>query len=536
MQRDLSFGNEGRKKLKTGIDKMADAITVTFGGAGRNVLIEKMTGYPQSTKDGVTVAKSIELPDRIENMGAMRVREAAEKTVDVAGDGTTVASLLTQKIIGYGMQYIEKGANPVDVKRGIEKAVAIVVQAIKKLSKPADTPETLKQIATISANNDVEIGKVVAEAIDKVGRDGVVEVEEGKGYETTIEMLEGMQFDRGYLSSYFANNEKNMKCELDNPLILLFDKKISILKEFIPLLTEISKTGRPLLIISEDLSDDILKTMITNKIQHNFKVCAVKLPTFGGSKDLVMEDLAILTHGRYITEKKALGLKNATISMLGSAEKVVVTKDKTTIIGGAGGKQLVEERCAAIREEIKNAEFEPDKIKLKERLSKLSHGVAVLKVGGATEGEISEKRDRIDDALCATRAAVDEGFIAGGGVTFLKCSQELEKYSGENSGEGYGIESVKKALIEPFKKILSNAGYADKKVLWIFPSKVDKMIKWLRKEDYGCGINVKNKNQCWMFGVGIIDPAKVARVAFENAASVAGLFLTTECIISNISQ
>lgn len=525
MQREINFGNEGRKKLLAGINKIADAITVTLGGAGRNVLIEKMTGYPQSTKDGVTVAKSIELSDRIENMGAMRVREAAEKTVEVAGDGTTCASLLTQKIIGYGMAYLEKGANPVDLKRGIEKAAAIVVDTIKKLSKSADKPETLKQIATISANNDLEIGGVVSQAIDKVGRDGVVEVEQGQGHETTIEMVEGMQFDRGYISPYFVNNEAKMKCELDNPLILLYDKKISVLKEFVPLLTEISKTGKPLLIISEDLSDDILKTMIVNKIQHNFKVCAIKLPTFGGSKDLVMEDLAILTHGRYVTEKKGAALKTTGISALGTADKVIITKDKTTIIGGGGGKVLVEERCAAIREEIKNAEFEPDKIKLKERLSKLSNGIAIIKVGGATDGEISEKRDRIDDALCATRAAVDEGFIAGGGVTYLKCSGVLQSVETYNAEENLGVRCVLDALTEPFKKIMYNAGID-----------AAESLKQLSKDEYGFGVNVKTGKYENLFAAGIIDPAKVARVAFENAASVAALFLTTECVISNIQS
>lgn len=529
MQRDLSFSNEGRKKLKAGIDKAADAITVTMGGAGRNVLIEKMTGYPLSTADGVTVARSIELKDRIENMGAMRIREAAEKTVEVGGDGTTTSALLTQKIIGYGMECVEAGLNPVDLKRGIEKAADLVVEELKRLSTPADDAETLKKIATISARNDEEIGGLIAQAIDKVGRDGIVEVEEAKGYDTTVEMVEGMQFDRGYLSPYFFTDQSSMKCELENPMILLYDKQINTVKEIEnssnKLLTKVAEKGRPLLIISEGLGDEMLNTMIRNKLQNGFKICAIKLPTFGGSKDLVMEDIATLTNGRYISEKKGSNLKTTDITAFGSADRVVITKDKTTIIGGAGGKELVDKRVAQLREELNNAEFDVDKVKLKERIAKLSNGIAVIRVGGATESEISDRKDRIDDALQATRAAVDEGYVAGGGVTFMRCANVLLKAKGDNDAETSGIVCVQKALSDPTKKILENAG--------LYTTDIMDKINGLA---YGIGMNVKTGNLENLLVTGIIDPAKVARVAFQNAVSVAALFLTTECIISNLQN
>lgn len=519
MERNLTFSTEARKKVLNGINKAADAIKVTFGAAGRNVLIEKMDGYPKSTKDGVTVARSIVLTDRIENMGAMLIKEVAGKTVDVAGDGTTLASLLTQSIITLGMKYVEKGANPIDLKKGIDKAVAAVVAELRRLSKKADTTEVLKQIATISANNDEEIGGIISQAIEKVGRDGIVEVEEAKGYDTTIEIVEGMQLDRGYLSPYFVNNQKQTKCELEEPHILLYDKKINTMKEFVPLLKEISATGKPLLIISEDLSDEVLQAMVLNKMQNGFKICAIKLPTFGGSKKLVMEDIAILTHGTFITEEKGKKLSNSTIGVLGSAQRVIVTKDKTTIIGGAGTKEEVQRRCEQIQSEIEQSEYDFDKEKMKQRLAKLSHGVAVIKIGGATEGEISEKRDRIDDALCATRAAVDEGFVAGGGATYLKCRCPYDK--GLNEGETNGIGIINDCLLQPFQQILENAGMKPKDVL----SKI--MLG-----EYGLGINVKTGAFENLLQSGIIDPAKVLRVALENAASVASLFLTTECVIS----
>lgn len=528
MERQLTFSKEGRKKVLAGIAKAANAISVTLGAGGRNVLIERMTGYPVSTKDGVTVAKAIELSDRIENMGAMMVRESAAKTVDIAGDGTTQASLLVYRIIKYGLDYIEKDViNPIDFKRGMEKAVHAVVEQIKKYAKPADTFDKLKQIATVSANNDSEIGELIATAIDKVKRDGIVEVEQAQGSETTVELVEGMQLDRGYISPYFVNNEQKMKCELENPLILMYDKKINTVKDIESmsnrLLTEISKTAQPLLIICEDLGDEMLKTMIVNKMQNGFKVCAIKLPTFGGSKELVMEDIAILTHGQFITEKKGKSLKSTSISNLGTCDKVIITKDKTTIIGGAGGKIAVEQRCNQIRSEIESSEYELDKEKLKQRLSRLSNGVAIIRVGGATDGEIAEKKDRIDDAKSATMAAIDEGFIAGGGVTYVKCAEALSDIVPINESEACGIATIHSALFDPFTTILANAGLDSKDSL-----------RSILRDEYGYGVNVKTGRYENLLKAGIIDPAKVARVALQNAASVAAIFLTTECVISNV--
>lgn len=528
MQRELTFGVDGRKKVLAGIEKTTDAISVTFGGAGRNVLIEKVGGYPFSTKDGVTVAKSIELKDRLENMGALVVREAASKTVDIAGDGTTCASILTYYLIQIGMRYIEKNkANPVEMKRGMDLAVERIVAHLQTISMKADTEQKLTDIATVSANNDREIGSLISKAINTVGREGIVEVEEAKGYETTIEIVEGMQLDRGYISPYFINNEKKGKCELDNPMILLYEKKINLMKEFAPILTEVSKTGRPLLIISEDLSEEVLKTLVINKVQNGFPVCAIKLPTFGGSKKLVMEDLAILTNGKFMSEEKGDSIKKASIIALGSAEKVIITKDKTTIIGGKGGKAAVDARCEQIKSEMEQSENEFEKGKMKERIAKLGNGVAVIKVGGATEMEILEKKDRIDDALCATRSAMDEGYIPGGGIAYINCAKSIKSVSEFSENEQYGIATVLEAIRQPFRIILENAGLKSQDFIKEFGK-----FTW----DGLSGVNVKTGKWCNLLDAGIIDPAKVARVALENAASVAGVFLTTECVISNLDQ
>lgn len=534
MQRQISFSSDGRDKVKVGIDKAVDAIKVTFGGAGRNVIIEKMIGWPTITKDGVTVAKSIELQDRIENMGAMLVKEVASKTVDIAGDGTTVSSIFTQVIITLGMRAIEQyNVNPMDLKRGIEKAVAAVVFSLKQLATPADTSERLKQIATVSANNDVEIGSIISRAIEKVGRDGVVEVEESKSNETTIDIVEGLQFDKGFISPYFINNESKPVCELENPLILLWDKKISNMKDFVPVMQSIAKTGLSLLIICEDLDNEVLKNLIINKSQNGFKVCAVKLPTFGGSKKLVMEDIAIITDGEFFSEEKGTQFKRIDAAQLGKAEKVIITKNKTTIIGGKGSKFKIDERIVQIKAEIDDPNTNDfEKGKLKERLAKLQNGVAVIKVGGATETEISEKKDRIDDSKCATLASIDEGFVAGGGVTFIKCAQCLEHVAASNAGERKGIEIIDEALEMPFKQILFNAG-----IEWVTRKRWKKpvdMIDNIRNHSYGWGINVKTGAYENLLANGIIDPVKVLRVALENASSVAAIFLTTECVISNI--
>lgn len=534
MQREISFSSDGRNRVKVGIDKAVDAIKVTFGGAGRNVIIEKMIGWPQITKDGVTVAKSIELPDRIENMGAMLIKEVATKTVDISGDGTTCASLLTQMIITLGMEAIERDrVNPMDLKRGMEKAVGAVVSKIKQYASQADTPERLKQIATISANNDAEIGSIISRAIEKVGRDGVVEVEESKSNETTIDIVDGLQFDKGFISPYFINNETKPICELENPLILLWDKKISNMKDFVPVMTSIAKTGMSLLIICEDLDNEVLKNLIINKTQNGFKVCAVKLPTFGGSKKLVMEDIAVITDGEFFSEEKGNVFKKIDAAQLGKAEKVIITKNKTTIIGGKGSKFKIDERIIQIKSEIDDeATNDFEKGKLKERLAKLQNGVAVIKVGGATETEISEKKDRIDDSKCATLASIDEGYVAGGGVTFIKCSEYLSFVAGNNDGENKGIEVIARALEMPFKQILFNAGIAwEIKTGW---KKSESTIDKIKQKQYGYGVNVRTGEFENLLDKGIIDPAKVLRVALENAVSVAAIFLTTECVISNI--
>lgn len=534
MQRELLYGFESRHKVKIGIDKAADAIKVTYGGAGRTVIIEKMIGWPVITKDGVTVAKSIELKDRVENMGAMLIKEVASKTVDISGDGTTCATLLTQTIITLGMRAIESyHVNPMDLKRGIEKAVAAVVTKLKHYATPADSSERLKQIATISANNDVEIGSIISRAIEKVGRDGVVEVEESKSNETTIEIVEGLQFDKGFISPYFINNESKPVCELENPLILLWDKKISNMKEFVPVMQSIAKTGLSLLIVCEDLDNEVLKNLIINKTQNSFKVCAVKLPTFGGSNKLVMEDIAIITDGEFFSEEKGTQFKRIDAAQLGKAEKVIITKNKTTIIGGKGSKHKIEERIVQIKAEIDDpATSDFEKGKLKERLAKLQNGVAVIKVGGATETEIAEKKDRIDDSKCATLASIDEGFVAGGGVTFIKCAQYLADVAGNNAGENKGIQIIAEALEMPFKQIMFNAGIVwEEKSRW--KQKVN-LIDVIKSREYGYGINVKTGLPENLLDNGIIDPVKVLRVALENASSVAAMFLTTECVISNI--
>lgn len=519
MIREISLKKLARDKVKVGIDKTVNVIKVTFGGCGRNVLIEKTGAYPVSTKDGVTVANSIELPDNMENMGALLVREVARKTVDVSGDGTTLASVLVQKIIELGLIAVDGGANPVALKKGIDKAIVAVVAKIKELSTPADTDDILKQIATVSANNDSEIGELIAKAISKVGRDGIIEVEESKTNDTTIEMVEGMQIDKGYISPYFINNEKKGKCELENPFILLYSKKLTSNKDLGPLMQEVAKTGRPVLIICEDLSEDVLKMLLMNKVS-GFGVCAIKHPGFGGSKTLVMEDIAVLTNGKYIAEEKGVSLKNVKITDLGSAAKVIISKDRTTIVDGAGGTSLVEERCIQIQTEmvdVDTTEFEIGK--MKERLAKLKNGVAVIKIGGATDIEVSEKRDRIDDSMCATRAAMDEGVVAGGGTTLLKCIYTLDKLIVSDNDESTGVKIISEAIKEPFAQILSNAGLP---------------VPDMSTEEYGIGINVNTGEKINLLDAGIIDPSKVLRVSLENAGSAASEFIKTEGVISNI--
>lgn len=522
MAKDIKYDVEARDALKRGVDALANAVKVTLGPKGRNVIIDKKFGSPQITKDGVTVAKEVELTHPIENMGAQLVKEVASKTADIAGDGTTTATVLAQSIINTGLKNVAAGANPMDLKRGIDKAVETVVESFKKQSKQVgNDTKKIEQVATISANNDTTIGKLIADAMSKVKKEGVITVEEAKGTETYVEVVEGMQFDRGYISPYFITDPDKMEAVLENPLILIYDKKISNMKELLPVLEKAVQTGKPILIIAEDVDGEALATLVVNKLRGTLKIAAVKAPGFGDRRKAMLEDIAILTGGRVISEEMGMKLEHADLSYLGKAEKVTIDKDNTTIVGGAGKKADITARINQIKAQIETTTSDYDKEKLQERLAKLAGGVAVLYVGAATEIEMKEKKSRVDDALAATRAAVEEGIVPGGGVAYIRASAALEKLKGDTEDETTGIQIVKRALEEPLRQICYNAGLDGS----IIVQKVKE-----GKDDYG--FNARTEKFENLFDAGVIDPTKVARVALENAASVAGMLLTTECVLA----
>ncbi len=521
MAKQIKFNIEARDLLKQGVDQLANAVKVTLGPKGRNVVIEKKFGAPQITKDGVTVAKEIELEDPFENTGAQLVKSVASKTGDDAGDGTTTATLLAQAIITEGLKNVTAGANPMDLKRGIDKAVKAVTDFIAgSAEKVDDNYDKIEQVATVSANNDKEIGKLLADAMRKVSKDGVISIEESKSRDTHIEVVEGMQFDRGYLSGYFVTDPDKLECVFDNPLILIYDKKISNIKEFLPILQPAAESGRPLLVIAEDVDSEALTTLVVNRLRSGLKICAVKAPGFGDRRKAMLEDIAVLTGGVVISEEKGLKLEQATLEMLGTCEKVTISKDNTTIVDGAGSKEAIADRVAAIKNEIANTTSSYDKEKLQERLAKLSGGVAVLYVGANSEVEMKEKKDRVDDALCATRAAIEEGVVAGGGTTYIRALEALADVKGDNADEQTGINIVARAIEEPLRQIVINAGGEGAVV-------VQKVREG--KGDFGYNAHLDVYEDLRKSGV--IDPAKVARVALENAASIAGMFLTTECLV-----
>ena len=523
MAKDITFNIEARESLKNGVDKLANAVKVTLGPKGRNVIIEKKYGAPHITKDGVTVAKEIELEDAQENLGAQLVKEVASKTGDQAGDGTTTATLLTQAIVSVGLKNVTAGANPMDLKRGMDKAVSAVVDHIKSQAEVVgDNYEKIEQVATISANNDAAIGKLIADAMRKVTKDGVITIEEAKGTDTTISVVEGMQFDRGFISPYFATNTETMEVEMDNPYILIHDKKITNLKELMPVLEPAVQSGRPLLIIAEDVESDALTALVVNRLRANLKICAVKAPGFGDRRKEMLEDIALLTGGQVIAEERGIKLEQATLDMLGTAEKVVVNKDNTTIVNGAGNKEAIAARANQIKAQIAATKSQYDKEKLQERLAKIAGGVAVLYVGAASEVEMKEKKDRVDDALSATRAAIEEGIVAGGGVAYIRAQKVLDLVVAENEDEKTGIEIIRRAIEEPLRQIVYNAGKEGAVV-------VDKV----RAGEGDFGYNARKDEYEHLKAAGVVDPAKVARVALENAASIAGMFLTTECVITD---
>ena len=523
MAKELMYNIEARDALKRGVDQLADAVKVTLGPKGRNVIIEKKYGAPQITKDGVTVAKEIELPDSRENLGAQLVKEVASKTGDQAGDGTTTATVLAQAIVGVGLKNVTAGANPMDLKRGIDKAVATVVKNIKEQSEVVGNDfDKIEQVATISANNDAEIGKLIADAMRKVSKDGVITIGEAKGMDTTIEVVQGMQFDRGYISPYFVTNTETMEVEMDKPYVLIHDKKISNLKELLPVLEPAVQSGRPLLIIAEDVDSEALTTLVVNRLRAQLKICAVKAPGFGDRRKEMLEDIAILTGGTVISEEKGIKLEQATLDMLGTAESITVNKDNTTIVNGAGDKEAIAARVAQIKAQIAATKSSYDKEKLQERLAKLAGGVAQLNVGAASEVEMKEKKDRVDDALSATRAAIEEGVVPGGGVAYIRAQEALAGLKGENEDEQTGIEIVRRAIEEPLRQIVANAGKEGAVV-------VDKVRAG--KADFGYNARLDEYQN--LKAAGVVDPAKVTRVALENAASIAGMFLTTECVITD---
>ena len=521
MAKEILFNIEARDQLKKGVDALANAVKVTLGPKGRNEIIEKKFGAPHITKDGVTVAKEIELTDAYQNTGAQLVKEVASKTGDDAGDGTTTATVLAQAIIAEGLKNVTAGASPMDIKRGIDKAVAKVVDSIKhQAEKVGDNYDKIEQVATVSANNDPVIGKLIADAMRKVSKDGVITIEEAKGTDTTIGVVEGMQFDRGYLSAYFVTNTEKMECEMEKPYILIYDKKISNLKDFLPILEPAVQSGRPLLVIAEDVDSEALTTLVVNRLRSQLKICAVKAPGVGDRRKEMLEEIAVLTGGVVISEEKGLKLEQATIEMLGTADKVTVSKDNTTIVNGAGAKENIKERCDQIKAQIAATKSDYDREKLQERLAKLSGGVAVLYVGAASEVEMKEKKDRVDDALRATRAAIEEGIVAGGGVAYIRAIESLDGLKGENDDETTGIAIIKRAIEEPLRQIVANAGKEGAVV-------VQKVSEG--KGDFG--YNARTDVYENMHAAGVVDPAKVTRVALENAASIAGMFLTTECVI-----
>ena len=521
MAKEILFNIDARDQLKKGIDTLANAVKVTLGPKGRNVIIEKKFGAPHITKDGVTVAKEVELADAYQNTGAQLVKEVASKTGDDAGDGTTTATVLAQAIVAEGLKNVTAGASPMDIKRGIDKAVAKVVDSIKgQAEKVGDNYDKIEQVASVSANNDPVIGKLIADAMRKVSKDGVITIEEAKGTDTTIGVVEGMQFDRGYLSAYFVTNTEKMECEMEKPYILIYDKKISNLKDFLPILEPAVQTGRPLLVIAEDVDSEALTTLVVNRLRSQLKICAVKAPGFGDRRKEMLEDIAVLTGGVVISEEKGLKLEQATIEMLGTADKVTVSKDNTTIVNGAGDKENIKERCEQIKAQIVSTKSDYDKEKLQERLAKLSGGVAVLYVGAASEVEMKEKKDRVVDALRATRAAIEEGIVPGGGVAYIRALDALEGFKGDNVDETTGIDIIKRAIEEPLRQIVANAGKEGAVV-----------VQKVREGKADFGYNARTDVYENLHAAGVVDPAKVTRVALENAASIAGMFLTTECVI-----
>lgn len=522
MAKEIKFNIDARNELKKGVDALADAVKVTLGPKGRNVIIDKKFGAPHITKDGVTVAREVELEDAFQNMGAQLVKEVASKTGDDAGDGTTTATVLAQAIITEGLKNVAAGANPMDVKRGIDKAVAAVVAKIKSISQEVDDDlNKIENVARVSANNDDEIGRLIAEAMEKVKKEGVITVDEAKGTDTTVDIVEGMQFDRGYISPYFVTNTEKMACEMESPFILLYDKKISNLKDMLPVLEATAQSGRPLLIIAEDVDQEALATLVVNRLRGSLKVCAVKAPGFGDRRKEMLEDIAVLTGGIVISEEKGMKLDGATIDMLGQADKVTVGKENTTIVDGRGEKDSIASRVAQIKVQIENTKSDYDREKLQERLAKLAGGVAVLHIGAPSEVEMKEKKDRVDDALSATRAAIAEGIVPGGGVAYIRCIDVLNNLKGSNTDETTGIAIVRRAIEEPLRQIVANAGLEGAVI-----------VQRVKEGSADFGYNARTDKFENLYETGVIDPAKVARVALENAASIAGMFLTTECVIA----
>lgn len=523
MAKEIKFNIKAREELKNGVDALADAVKVTLGPKGRNVIIEKKFGAPHITKDGVTVAREIELEDPFQNMGAQLVKEVASKTGDQAGDGTTTATVLAQAIVNVGLKNVAAGANPMDLKRGIDKAVSVVVEGIKAQSQEVDDDiSKIENVARISANNDEEIGRLIAEAMQKVKKEGVITVEEAKGTETTVDVVEGMQFDRGYISPYFVTNSEKMECEMDSPYILLYDKKISNLKDMLPILEAVAQSGRPLLIIAEDVDNEALATLVVNRLRGSLKICAVKAPGFGDRRKEMLEDIAILTGGTVVSEVKGMQLAQANVNDLGTAEKVTVNKDNTIIVNGAGSKEAIANRVNQIKAQIETTTSNYDKEKLQERLAKLAGGVAVLYIGAPSEVEMKEKKDRVDDALSATRAAIAEGIVPGGGVAYIRCLKALEDLKGTNEDENTGIAIIRRAIEEPMRQIMNNAGVEGAVIL-----------QKVKDGEGDFGYNARTDTFENFFSTGVIDPAKVTRVALENASSIAGMFLTTECVIAD---
>ena len=523
--KQVLFGNDARSRMVNGVNVLADAVKVTLGPKGRNVVLERAFGGPTITKDGVSVAKEVELKDKFENMGAQMVKEVASKTSDNAGDGTTTATVLAQAIVDEGMKYVAAGMSPMDLKRGIDKAVAATIEQLHSLSKPTTTSKEVAQVGAISANSDHEIGDIIAEAMEKVTKEGVITVEEAKGTETEVKVVEGMQFDRGYISPYFVTDTEKMNAEFEKPYILLYDKKVSTMKELLPLLEPVAQAGRALVIIAEDVESEALATLVVNRLRGSLKIAAVKAPGFGDRRKEMLEDIAILTGGVVISEEKGLKLETATIDMLGCADKITIDKENTTIVNGCGSKEAIAERVNQIKKLIEHSTSDYDKEKLQERLAKLAGGVAVLYVGAASEIEMKEKKDRIDDALSATRAAIEEGIVPGGGVAYIRAIESLEKMKGENEDETTGIEIIKRAIEEPLRQIAANAGVEGAVV-------VNKVKEG--KKDFG--YNARTGVYENLMKTGVIDPKKVARVALENAASIAGMFLTTECVLVEEKQ